>query len=78
MRGGRRLELFLVTALLVACAAVGNFAEPAAGDTPPSALPTGQWDWPTYGRSAQHTFSAPLQLGSWKLLVPSAAATRCG
>ena len=22
--------------------------------------------------------SAPLQLGSWKLLTPSAAATRCG
>ena len=27
MRGGRRLELFLVTAFLVVCAAVGNFAE---------------------------------------------------
>lgn len=73
MRGGRRLELFLVIVLLVACAGIGNFAEPAAGDPSPSAPSTGQWDWPTYGRSAQHTFSAPTTLDqvSARTLAPA-------
>ena len=73
MRGGRRVELLLVTAVLVAFAAVGHFAEPAAADPLAPAPPTGQWDWPTYGRSAQHTFSAPTTLDqvSARTLAPA-------
>ena len=71
--GRSTVERFLVTAVLVACTAVDNFAEPAAGDTSPSARPTGQWDWPTYGRTAQHTFSAPTTLDqvSARTLAPA-------
>ena len=73
MQGGRRLELFLVAAVLIAFAAVGHFAAPAAADPPAATPPTGQWDWPTYGRSAQHTFSAPTTLDqvSARALAPA-------
>src|SRR6266540_7476581 len=73
MRGGRRVELLLVALVLVAGAAVGQLAEPAAGDLLPPQSPVGQWDWPTYGRSAQHTFSAPTTLDqtSARTLAPA-------
>lgn len=64
MRGRRRIELFLAAVVLAACAVGGHFAGSVAGAAapPPSPSPIGQWDWPTYGRSAQHTFSAPTTL----------------
>jgi outer membrane protein assembly factor BamB len=73
MRGGRRLELLLVTAILVAFAALGHFAEPAVADALAPAPPTGQRDWPTDGGSAQHTFSVATTLDqvSARTLAPA-------
>jgi polyvinyl alcohol dehydrogenase (cytochrome) len=72
MRGTRRVELLLAAAVLIASGVVAHLADPAGAD-PPAPPTAGQWDWPTYGRSAQHTFSAPTTLDatSVRTLAPA-------
>lgn len=73
MRAGRRIELLLALVVLAGCAVGGHFAGSLAGAAAPPPSPIGPWDWPTYGRSAQHTFSAPTTLdqAAARMLAPA-------
>ena len=66
-RGGLRRRRLVVVSAVVSLLAGGCAATTAARRIPLSGLPAvpavvGQWDWPTYGHDAQHTFHGQTTL----------------